>query len=541
MSGQMKRHFLILTLCLLLMACGPSAAEQTKQVAFSTAFDSVLATTRADYQLTLTPPPTQTSLLPATKSSTPTLWPTIEPSNIREMLDSAFSIQTVPSINGHTMQLISGWEPGLRRISCRGYQWLDSGHVVLYPRTGQVRLGEGQQLTDLAAQPVVFDLETGHTWLPHTELGICGLLYWSPELEKLVIPHSTDSEQSVGIYTSDGEYQNSFWGALISISPSRKNILVDDDTIIDLVDNSIVDLEWYIDESQYPYQVYWSPDESRVYRCCYYFGDTRTGTSYRFELSELRGAGTRPSPYAIHQHGQWVRNNDFFLIEWNVVDDGYPSYYPMFDPFAKVYYEVAEMAGLPAEHTCAETSVSSSGRHVWIECYEGNYLVDLVTFDSNTYPSGQAYDVNWSANGNYATMWFDDAEITSILSVSNGNLSPLPVQSLTFTRHAWHPVQSILAYVSEDLTKLVLLDAKTMNWQEVELPVAVRHVDWSPNGDHIALFSEDGTLWTISYPSLDDIRQQTQSMMEMRDVLWSPDSARISFVNGVNLYILEIN
>jgi hypothetical protein len=98
-------------------------------------------------------------------------------------------------------------------------------------------------------------------------------------------------------------------------------------------------------------RIYWSSDETRVYRCCYYFADTATGKTYGFEPSEFEGTGAKPSANAAHSYGQWVRNDDYFLIEWSIVDNGYPDFFPLFDPVARKYYEISEMAGIPSDWT----------------------------------------------------------------------------------------------------------------------------------------------------------------------------------------------
>jgi hypothetical protein len=171
--------------------------------------------------------------------------------------------------------------------------------------------------------------------------------------------------------------------------------VVDNASIIDLLTDQTIKLIWNINyDYDYAPRIYWSSDETRTYRCCYHFADTKTGESYSFEMSKLEGFGVEPSNYShTHANGQWVRNDDYFLIGWSVVDNGYPDFFPMFDPVAKKYYEVGEMTGVPTDWTCVGTSVSPDGIYVWLECWEGSYLINLETFSSTAYPSFAVDDI----------------------------------------------------------------------------------------------------------------------------------------------------
>lgn len=150
-----------------------------------------------------------------------------------------------------------------------------------------------------------------------------------------------DQREAVHTYTFDGQRTADYWGTLTGVSPSRTKIVVDHASIIDLLTGKSIKLAWNINyDYDYAPQIYWSSDERRVYRCCYHFADTKTGESYSFEMSKLEGFGLEPSNYShTHANGQWVRNDDYFLIGWSVVDNGYPDFFPMFDPVAKKYYQ----------------------------------------------------------------------------------------------------------------------------------------------------------------------------------------------------------
>ncbi|MBL0345510.1 hypothetical protein [Candidatus Villigracilis affinis] len=84
-----------------------------------------------------------------------------------------------------------------------------------------------------------------------------------------------------------------------------------------------------------------------------------------------------------------------------------------------------------------------------------------------------------------------------------------------------------------------------MSVKKIELPAS--HVFsgtiWSPTGSHIALLTENGSLWQIDYPSLENLEQLTPpvSNMNIESLIWSPDDTHLSFFIGTDIYIVDTN
>jgi len=460
-------------------------------------------------------------------------------------LSKAFSLQTFTDLSGYNIQQITGWkygfEGGSRYSPYPGYYWLDASHLLLYPRLGEQVNGFSGQWEDLAYQPTIINLDNGDVWLPDT-----GQVYWSSEIGRLIstavkTSSEGDQRQAIYTYTVDGQRIAYYWGTLTGVSPSRTKIVVDDTSIIDLLTGKSIKLAWNINyDYDYAPQIYWSADERRVYRCCYHFADLSAGESYSFEMNKLEGFGIEPPNYSnTHAYGQWVRNDNYFLVGWSVVDNGYPDFFPMFDPATKKYYEVSEMAGVPVDWTCIDTNVSSDKTYVWLECWEGSYLINLETFDSTAYPNYYIDDIEWSRNGSFAWIKVFNTDLWQILSVSTQELNPLSVGTILDTPLWWHPTDNALAYISEDTQKLKLVDAETMSTREIDLPASFQELTWSPTGKYLALLAGDGSLWQVDYPKLKNLQQLTKPTPEARDVFWSPDGTHIAFIGGSDIYIVK--
>ncbi|MGB8982257.1 MAG: hypothetical protein WCC12_10305 [Anaerolineales bacterium] len=497
--------------------------------------------------------------------------PTIDPAAVSDALRYAFSVLTQPGVNGHQIRQITGWDYGFGGGywygACSGYEWLDTDHMLLYPAAGQVDPPEGRVIgINVVPQPVVVNLESGSVWLPRAHESTspynCNRVYWSRELGMLITTEEAGAQFSgntgpiVVTYTFDGERLSHYWGELLDIAPGGTKILVGDDTLIDLRNDKIIDLAWYMNyDLERSSQIYWSLDGNRLYRCCYYFADLSTGKSYNFDLSDLRRDNGSPGPSSMlpHEHGEWVRNDTYFLVEWSWVDDGDIGYLPLFNPAENKYYDVYEMAGIAGDWHSYENTISSDGRYVWSAGWgddigEGGYLINLFTFEARFYPTDGYGDVDWSADGTFAWLQSsgsgNDTARYHLLSVSETELKDLPVDPSSMSNFTWqdlwwHPADDVLAYLSEDGQKLELLNAQTMSDQELALPTIFQYLAWSPMGKRIALLAKDSSLWQVDYPKLENLEQLTEPMPDVRDVFWSPDSSSLAFVGGSDIYIVD--
>jgi len=539
-------------MAVLLIGCGQLVTATPSPVAPSTATTTatLLLIPTQTAAATLEPTPTQ-GYLP------PTLQPVIEPKLARDLLRKAFSIQLLEGPNGHRIRQITGWEYGFRHNPCYGYEWLDTSHLALYPSLGQESSMESGP-SDVEGPPVVINLDSGSTWMPAPvwdHFVFCPWVERSEELGIIISPGRMGSyaniteKDAVVTYTFDGQYINHYWGKLLHVSPSGTKILVDDDTIIDLRNGKITELAWYMnyDYERYDF-LYWSSDESRIYRCCFYYAETYTGKSYSFKLNDLRLPNGDPAPdddsILAHGYGDWVRNDTYFLVEWNPLDDGDVGYLPMFSPTEKKIYDVRAMAGIPDGYV-TQTVVSPDGKYVWMENGVTSYLVNLMTFEAVEYQTGYVNDFTWSPDSKFA--WFNMGKSNKaleydLISVSDQELKPFYTSEIQ-PRLEWHPSGNHFAGILNQT--LLVSDVPDLAVREIATPTVFQDLRWSPDGDRIAFLAKDSSVWQIDYPALQNWEQLTPSLPNeyylTYGMSWSPDGKSISFISGSDIYVVEVN
>lgn len=538
------------------------AARQTERVGTVFALQTASATRLPPHTPSQTPTVAPTST-PAPAFVSPTLIPTIDPTLLPGLFSKAFSIQTIEGVNGHNIRQITGWDygfgEGIRTASCSGFYWLDESHLLLHPAAGKVTGPEGSWASiNVVPQPVIVNLESGVTWLPpvnRSHQPTCNWVFWSQELEIFITPEIHNDVSTISTYTYDGHKLSSYPGGTLNFSPSRTKMLVDEDILIDLRTGKQIKLNW--SPENYDEQVlsglFWASDETRIYRCCYFYADLMAGISHRFKRSDFQNINCNhlKDSGLWFQMGFWVRDDTYFLVWWQAVDDGDIKYLPMFDPATKTFYDIREMAGIAEEFTSLYTPVSPDGNYVWMEGWNESYLVNLTTFESQHYTYSNPYsntDINWSSDSKFT--WFEtydpDAKSTEvkILSMADMKLQPLPVVLPTETEHLWHPTENVVVYPARDKNALIFLDASAMSIRELPFtfekpPYSYGDFTWSPNGEKIALVAADNSLWQVDYPNLENLEQLTPSLSDVSNVNWSPDGNSIAFVRGSDIHIVE--
>lgn len=550
---NLYKAIIVMTMCFMLIACG--------QQALATPLPIVMPATTETASLIPVSSLTETTVLEPTAGSgaaAPTLLPSMDPAQVPERLRETISIQSIAGVGGHEMKQISGWEYGFAGDGiehCDGYYWLDRDHLLLYPRTGQTMQpvdGESR-VVDVVSQPAVLDLDRASVWLPPVTTQpspLCNRVYWSPELALLITSESQNNIPTVSVYTYDGYRQSSYPGSIQQVSPSGTKVLISDDTLIDLRTNRMIKFEWGLagDQEALLSDLYWTSTETRLYRCCYFYADLAAGTSHRFEESSFQDAEGNPLVYSGNRpyRGRWVRNNTFFLTQWNREEDGDIRDLPMFDPASKVLYDVRKMAGIPEDWSSDLTSVSPDGTYAWIAGEEGSYLVTLFTFATQYFPGREYFDIDWSPNSRFA--WLQNTPEQTpqhhILSAADKVLIPLPrPPRATSDLHWWHPLDSIVIYPIEE-NRLLLLDTSTMVYRELPFtlqePVHDNSLVWSPNGNKLVFVAGNGSIWKIDYPALGNPEQLTLPGSTLRNLRWSPDGSAITFIRDSEIYIVHV-
>ncbi len=580
---EMKKLFRVcscLALYLVLFACVQNKPQEMPAATLEPAgriIPEITSTATAEIPTvnsalpTLLPLPTFSFVTPNVENITPQTpqsqqLPDFELTEIPGLLQSALKIETLSNFNRHGLQRISGWSYGFRMV-----EWLDTNHLLMYPFAGVTNFAGSQGAT---VYPTVTKLNSKSFWVPHIdpESDYGRLLPpWSSQLGVLIIPESINS---VSVYSPDGKLKKSYPGKLLGVSPSGTKILINGNRWIDLANGKVIDFAWdqtypetsFYDYSRLYFKPIWSADETRVYACCYLYGDAKTGISYSMPYSKISIDGKKVDNYFLLEHfyGNWVLNGAYMLPNWGGALDGSPNFISLFDPAAKTYRNLSAILGLPysiengSPPYCGRPSAKNDGRYVWVDCRDGAHLIDLATLTSQTYTSlendhqwsydSSIVDDNWSADGNYALLNWDDAE--RILSTTSKELNTLPEG---FNR-VWHPTESKLAYLSNKGLTLSILDAQTLSIQkEITLPTWFQEIVWSPDGLHIALLASNSSLWCLDYPSLDNLRELTSPTPEwthlryasneneslIKNVIWSPDSTALAFIGSTDVYIVD--
>jgi hypothetical protein len=553
------RFFLILFV-ILFVGCGTPSVETTKDRMPTINVDvnsTVLSNALTEVAQTVATMPTLTGIPTATPTPIPIIevsptidQPMFETEEIPGKLTAALDVETLSGFNGHSLLRVTGWHYGFN-----GVTWADADHLILYPFAGMVPYMDGSVI---GAYPTIISLQTQEFWIPSDRLS----LSWSEELGVFVVPQENDS---VILYGPDGDVKKNYTGNLFGVSPSATKILVDD-TWIDLSSGKIVDFAWnqtgyaaeFASAGQFP--PIWSPDEMRVYACCYAYGDARTGESFVMPFDGITVDGEAVNYSLLAYDGTWVLDDKYMMPIWQGGwDDRFSSVY-LFDPVAKTYRNLSELAGVPHglgyedQPSCNRPSAQNGGRYAWVDCWDGGHLIDLETFRSQKFPPFESpageltygtVDVAWSADGTFARLSGDGFE--SILSTASKELKTPPA---SFYK-TWHPTENELFYLTNDGNVLSILDPSTMTVREAPLPIQSNGFVWNADGKHIALLAEDGSLWHAAYPDLTNPEPLTAPMSGWFDrpsyygatpagksLAWSPDGTALAFVSGTDVYIV---
>ena len=124
--------------------------------------------------------------------------------------------------------------------------------------------------------------------------------------------------------------------------------------------------------------------------------------------------------------------------------------------------------------------------------------------------------------------------------MSDKELRPLPVAPLRELTW-WHPKDDILIYPKDENT-LLLLDATTMSFWELPFKVDIKSYTsfvWSLNGDKFKFVADNGSIWQVDYPKLENPEQLTPPLPDVYGIDWSPDGNSIALVSGSDIYVVE--
>jgi len=565
----MPRHLVFILCALFLAACQP--ANPATATVFAPAIQTAAAIS-ANAAMTqtaapsLTPSPTVTRINSPTITLTPTITVTYTPSpTVGDSLNASAFIDDLEALNGHSMQKITGWDSGFAGDSWAetvksSYQWLDSNHLLLHTRIGRQESPIPHDIT----RPAVINLNTAKFWTPMMDEHWNNRHYlprWSAELGILI----TAQGDETFTYSPDGKIVKTYKNRLFGVSPSGTKILVDDDTWIDLSSEKTIDFNWDMDfmrdDKAWPI---WSPNEKRVWRCCYHYGDADAGEGLDIPEKDIDLGGPLVDGSLHAFYGRWL-GNDYFLPEsgW---EDMRPfdslGFIPIFDPAAKTFRNLVEYAGLPANfndpYLRIEISPQGDSLKVFSQASsveQREYVLDLKTLQIKLY--------------RVVSFTFPDSgEIISklqVFSASGEEIQPASTRTSSAQMRysiysAWNADGTIQASITADEQQkqtLTLFYNNTLSSKEIALPIEFHEtysqatqLFWSPNGSRIALLSVDGSLWQIDYPGLKNLEQLTEPMppktlpndrqeARVKDVAWSPDDRFLAFLGDTDIYIVD--
>lgn len=571
---MMHRNIILILCALFLAACQP-VSQPTPTIDVPAIQTVAAETARAGMTQTavpsLTPSPSKTPIPSpiidlaagtpkASDTPLPTPLSTIAPSEIRGLLQNALAIES-DSFNGHAIRTVTGWAYGFKN-----FEWWGENHLQVNAIVGKIppsERGDGR-LTHYA----IINPDSGKTWLPPEYPS------WLPKLGQVIVVQN----ETTDVFSLDGELFKTYPGRVLDISPSGTKLLFSDGTWLDLLSGKTVKFAW---EQNYDYyKPTWSADETLVAVCCFAYGDAKTGESSE-QVSLLEYDPNIFSP------GKWTFDNKHILGIKNSSRELYGSP-PLLNLSAKSLQTIGELAGISTKlddgsaNMCNFWFAAPNGKYVWISCFDGGHLVDLATFKVWDYPlSSMPLDVNWTEDSNFAKVIISDGSPYSrilILPVASQKLMPVPedcnllwppignmlvCQSKTESALSVLDVQTITVQkelkpgpdcktlthyndgrflcISKDLQALLLLDAKTLSIQyEIELAAGVLSTHQSPNGNHLALLAQDGSLWLADYPSLENLEQLTPATTsQIGQISWSPDGRYLAFLGDKDIYIVD--
>jgi hypothetical protein len=544
----MPRQLVFILCALFLAACGVANEPviQTTSTAAATYTATTIATPSATAEsIALATLPVAMPTLP---QDPPTQTPTVDPATIASVIQSSLAIQPLDSVGGHTKRKITGWGYGFSN-----FEWVDENHIL-----ARTAISQKDPYIGNIYYPAMINLDTVKIWMPKLTVETINSIryqsYWSAKLNSLISTNLLPNQNMIiEIYDQDGNLKKFYEGELTSISPSKTKVMIGFNTWLDLITGKAVSFRWQLRpmEGMDNVGTIWSTDEMRVFKCCYFYGNARTGENFRFETSDLPFASDASFPF-----GAWMLNDTYFLPEYGA---GGGAFAGLFNPANRTIRNLNQ-----TENDICSWVAFPDKRHVWMSCDSGSYSIDVGTFNVQTYPDSVEFTQSWwspdqwSSDGKFAV----DDRLEYILSVEKKELKPISDDDFSNYSCKWHPTENKLFCVAIDNQAaqtrakecdkavpeascssnygepILIFEAQTGSvFQKSTSPAQIQEFIWSPDGKRIAVLARDCSLWQIEYPNLQSWEQLAPVVPELIDgyrclydnLKWSPDGTFLSF------------
>lgn len=500
--------------------------------------------------LTLTVWPTQTPY--PTPLPSPTYLPTLDAAQVPASLIDALRFERLGNAGRRPLTRIAGWGYGYRSTHyCEHgpYHWLDDDHLLLYPVTGQ-EFFEAAGVAEYT-WPIVLDLSQEQAWaipIPAPAQS-CGLPLWSEFLNRLVvvIVDETllfDSSGQIGARLAGGF--DSVNSTVAFLAPSGRRLLVGK-IWRDLETGEMVRFE----ERPAPSlsRPAWSADETRIFDCCFGYGDARSGHYVKFDLGlSIPGrGGPGPSEGNAIFGSRWVLNDTRVIPEQLLEAVGSSHFVTaLIDPVAQVDTDIGLAAGFGDGTNCFLGPIAPDGQTMVLNCLLSPYnearriLIELETGFTRTLPAD--YDaIVWSPDSQYLVLRHSSDGPAQpdpfLLADRRGN--PITIAEDPIFGLTWAPQGARLAFLRADALALITADLNTAQVSQVTLTTAARQVVWNP-AVGLVVTAKDGSLWWVPDPAVDHIELLTPPMPGVRDLKWSPSGTHLAFVSEADIYVIPV-
>jgi hypothetical protein len=364
------------------------------------------------------------------------------------------------------LQRITGWSNGWRsedRPSCPSFVWMDEDRLLLFPTTGEFENFAMYPET----LPIVVDLEQESFWLP-VEGGptsTCLRAYWSAEHQVL----AAFGEGETFLYDVTGRLTHTFRGgaAYGVVSPSGRRVLTGS-LLIDLEQKTALSGVKSLGDRFG--DIAWSPDETRVFRCCFSLFDfsTRKGSEFNLGLlPEGRGCGLDGCISST-----WI-SSDLVRVDWDFGFDGKDGFIdrPLINPVEQTYYDTLP-ANAPPSCEYGLRVFSPDNRFSAAACEGQIYWLDLKSEEIFTSSAREEISLwSWSPDSRYLlaatyTAWQKQAAHYYVLPAAGG--AAVGVHRQAVYPPTWRG--DALFFVTGDHGSLASFQPETGAGQEITLP-----------------------------------------------------------------------